>query len=46
MELLIFVCLQEERRARNAHYERERRNETAEAMADLADAVNCDSNVS
>uniref|UniRef100_A0A2A4K5Z1 BHLH domain-containing protein n=1 Tax=Heliothis virescens TaxID=7102 RepID=A0A2A4K5Z1_HELVI len=37
---------QEERRARNAQYERERRNETAEVISQLVEAVNCDPKVS
>ncbi|XP_034834216.1 uncharacterized protein [Maniola hyperantus] len=35
-----------ERRARNAQYERERRYETSEAMAELADAAKCDPTLS
>ncbi|XP_052744068.1 uncharacterized protein LOC112044327 [Bicyclus anynana] len=35
-----------ERRARNAQYERERRIETSEAMAELAEAARCDTNLS
>ncbi|CAH2233716.1 jg20339 [Pararge aegeria aegeria] len=35
-----------ERRARNAQYERERRNETSEAMAELAEAAKCDAALS
>nr|XP_049704600.1 uncharacterized protein LOC110373389 [Helicoverpa armigera] len=37
---------QEERRARNAQYERERRNETAEAISQLVEAVHCDPKIS
>ncbi|KAJ0173636.1 hypothetical protein K1T71_010785 [Dendrolimus kikuchii] len=36
----------QERRARNAQYERERRTETAEAMRELAEAAGCDPNIS
>ncbi|XP_059053383.1 uncharacterized protein LOC131847751 [Achroia grisella] len=37
---------QEERRARNALYEKKRRNEAADAMAELAEALECDPNIS
>ncbi|KAF9410145.1 hypothetical protein HW555_010668, partial [Spodoptera exigua] len=36
----------EERRARNAQYERERRNDAADATAELIAALGCDSNIS
>ncbi|KAF9806175.1 hypothetical protein SFRURICE_016374 [Spodoptera frugiperda] len=36
----------EERRARNAQYERERREDLAQAQAELAEAAGCDPNVS
>lgn len=42
---MLFLWLQEERRARNAQYERERRNETAAAMSLLIEAADCEPNV-
>lgn len=41
----MYFHFQEERRARNALYEKERREENARAMARLAEAVGCDPNV-
>lgn len=44
--LIINFILQDERRARNAQYERERRDDTAAAMVELAEAAGCEPNVS
>ncbi|KAF9806169.1 hypothetical protein SFRURICE_016368 [Spodoptera frugiperda] len=45
-DLLFPELEQEERRARNAQYERERREDLAQAQAELAEAAGCDPNVS